>query len=720
MVNESRKERSMKKKLRFYYLKIFITGFLAVFLIASLTFSGYLLYLAYIINDVQLESNIYPTTIFDNKGEPIGTVEASSKIYVPLKDISPYFINAVIAVEDNVFYSHIGVNPLGILRALYTNIRERRITQGGSTITQQLAKNIFLTSERTLDRKLRELVYTLKLELNYSKDEILEAYLNNIYYGHGNYGIGAASEFYFNKHPRELTLEEAALLAGIIQGPYLYTPLRPANLEPQPNTGQSRTYTRRAFVLTRMVQQGYISEEEGERAKEQPITVVTREERLEQPQIPLFVLTELDRLEKELGFVNGQLRSGYNIFTTINYQAQIVAQQVIGNFRDILPQDKKEDENISAALVALDPKTGGILAMAGGINAFQGIPQPGSAMKPLVYAYGLESQVYTLTTEHFCGETLGRIPQAPGYDVSDYGSRYHNRYLTMREAIIDSCNVYAVLTNSHLGPENTQKFAYHLGYKGPLQPVPAMVLGPNGVNLNNMASVYAVFANGGYLREPYIIEEIHDRFGNIIYRRPPQIPTKVLSEETAFLITDALRDVLRRGTASSVSNLIPSRDAAVKTGTTEHYAFIAGYTPEMVTTTYIGFNNPTGKLELLGGRDAGRLWATFTNTALNRMFGENIGGVFSPPPGIVQKNICRETLLLASPQCPLTFTEYFIIGTEPKSSCNLHQNNVTELNVCLQSWGIATEYCPSTLVRRFRFSPGQWVPNFQCPIHTGQ
>jgi membrane peptidoglycan carboxypeptidase len=469
-----------------------------------------------------------------------------------------------------------------------------------------------------------------------------------------------------------------------------------------------------------MVQQGYISEEEMELAKEQPIAVVTREERLEQPQIPLFVLDELDRLEKELGFVNGQLRSGYNIFTTIDYEAQIVAQQVIGNFRDILPENKREDENIAAALVALDPNTGGILAMAGGRNAFRGIPQPGSAFKPLVYAYGLESQVYTLTTEHFCGEILGIIPQAPNYNPTDYGDTYHNRKLTMREAITDSCNVYAVLTNSHLEPENTKKFAYHLGYKGPLEPVPSMVLGPQGVNLHNMASVYAVFANGGYLREPYIIQEIQDRFGNIIYRTTPQIPNKVLSEETAFLITDALRDVLRKGTARTASNLIPTRDAAVKTGTTRDYAFIAGYTPEMVTATYIGFNNPTGNLELSGGMDAGKLWATFTNTALNRMLGENIGGVFSPPPGIVQKNICRETLLLASPQCPLTFTEYFIIGTEPKSSCNLHSNHVTELNICLQSWGIATDYCPSTSVRRFRFSPGQWVPNFQCHIHTDQ
>jgi membrane carboxypeptidase/penicillin-binding protein len=288
----------------------------------------------------------------------------------------------------------------------------------------------------------------------------------------------------------------------------------------------------------------------------------------------------------------------------------------------------------------------------------------------------------------------------------------------MREAIIDSCNVYAVLTNSHLGPQNTQKFAYHLGYKGLIDPVPSMVLGSNGVNLHTMASVYAVFANGGYLMEPFIIEEIQDRFGNVIYRKTPQIPKKVLSGETAFLITDSLRDVLRKGTASSVSGLIPSRDAAVKTGTTSDYAFIAGYTPEMVTVSYIGHNILTGNLGLLGGRDAGRLWATFTNTALNRMLGENIGGVFSPPPGIVQKNLCRETLLLASPQCPQQFTEYFIPGTEPKSSCNLHQNNVTELNVCLQSWGIATEYCPSAAVRRFRFFPGQWIPNYQCPIHN--
>lgn len=248
-----------------------------------------------------------------------------------------------------------------------------------------------------------------------------------------------------------------------------------------------------------------------------------------------------------------------------------------------------------------------------------------------------------------------------------------------------------------------------------------MALGTSGVEMIDMAAVYSVFANGGTHVEPYIIEEITDRFGNVIYRRPPQVNRRLISEETSFLLTDALRDVLRGegGTARSASHLIPSRDAAVKTGSTNSYAYMAGYTPEMVSIAYVGYDTPPAnpRLGVTGGRISS-LWADFTNKALDQMLGQGVGGTFNVPPGIVQKHLCSDTLLLATTSCPHPFPEYFTRGTGPENYCNIHHGGPRTINICTDSWKRATNFCPASTVRRFNYQPGQDIPTEDCDIHT--
>lgn len=747
MIEGSRKDRFVKKKIRYFKFKTALALLSSFILLLSISLSAYLIYLAFTIDEVVLHGNIYPSGVFSANETAIGIIGGSSIEHVPLEDISPYFINAVISVEDNAFFSHPGINPLGIARAMYINIRNRRVVQGGSTITQQLAKNIFLTHERTLDRKLRELVYTLKLERRYSKNEILEAYLNNIYYGHGNYGIKAASNFYFRKEPHELTLAEAALLAGIIQGPYLYTPFRQANIAPregisdddtQPASSEalvdsnprgflppsSRTFTRRSFVLSRMVQQGFISPEEADKARQQPVPYTDPLERTTgNIRIPQLLTLELERIENTLGLETGQLRRAHNIYTTLDENVQLLAQQSVRNFRNYLREDQRQIEGINSAIVAIDPHSGAILAMAG--KHVDGIPQPGSSFKPIVYALALESQKYTLISQYYCTNIQGFDPDNPEYNPSDFSpvlgqQNFHNESLTMRRAIRESCNIYALLTNRNLDPGNVVSFARTLGYNGPLQAGTAMALGTSGVNMLDMASVYSVFANGGYQVQPFLIREIRDRFGNIIYRAPAGVQRRVISEETAFLITDTLRDVLRgeRGTANSAIPFIPNRDAAVKTGSTNAYAFMAGFTPEIVVMAYVGYDIPPPNpwLGITGGRIS-PLWANFTNRALNQMFGESYGETFIPPPGIIQKTLCRDSLLLATASCPNPFSEYFIQGTGPETYCNIHQGGTRIIELCIQSWKKATDSCPPNIVRRFSYRPGQQIPTENCHIH---
>ncbi len=729
MIEGSRKDRHKKRNKDFGFRKI-ISYIFVLLLLAGISFSSYLVYLAFTIDDVTLTGNLPSSAVYSRNNTAIAIIDTSTEEYVSIGDISPDFINAVVAVEDNVFFSHPGINPIGIARALYTNIVNRRIVQGGSTITQQLAKNIFLTHERTLDRKLKELVYTFKLEYNYSKEEILEAYLNNIYYGHGNYGIMAATNFYFGKHPRDLTLDESALLAGIIQGPYLYSPMRAQNIAPRPQNTEdvfdnaldegirtSRTYQRRNFVLHRMLNEGYITRDQLNQANEQGFPQPREHQEGANLGIPQFVLNELEALEEQLGFERGQLRTGHNIYTTIDEDAQTVAQQTVRNFRNYIAQDKRNDQNIQAAIVAVDPN-GAVLAMAGGWRTLENTrQQPGSAFKPIAYALALESQNYTLAHQHLCSLETGTFAD---HVISDAGDPpYHDAYLTMRQAMIESCNVYAVLTNSFLGPRNVIEMARRLGYRGGLANDLQMVLGSNGTSMLDMARAYSVFANGGYSVELYSITEIQDSYGNTIYRRPPRIESRVLSAETSFLITDMLRDVIRspQGTARFASNLIPNRDVAIKTGTTRDYAYSAGYTPEMVTMAYIGFDEPTGQsLGIFGGPTTSRMWADFTNQSLNRMLGENVGGTFTVPDGIVEVTLCADTLLLATPNCPNTFNEYFAEGTQPQDYCNIHQNYTINVPICTTSWQLATDFCPVDEVRTFSIPANTQIQ--ECQVHT--
>ncbi|NLA06277.1 MAG: PBP1A family penicillin-binding protein [Firmicutes bacterium] len=654
-----RKKHGATRSWRFAIV-LFVSSVLVIALIASI----------HPIPAVRGESVFY-----DIHGEVIASTAAPSRIQVPLSDISPYLRHAFIAVEDSRFYRHPGIDPIGITRALIRNVHAGRIVEGGSTITQQLAKNMYLPATRTVGRKLAEAVLALYLEVRFSKDEILERYLNLVYLGHGAHGVEAGARLYFGKQASDLSLAEASMLAGITRAPFYYSPYRDMNA----------AIRRRQTVLDRMVDTNYISQSEADEASKEAVHVVGLGRR-ETRAAPYFMDYVTDEALKLLGDEGMLLYSGnLKIHTSLDMNFQKAAERAFAKGLDALtPSTETEGPDSEAkrpiqpqgALVALDPRSGHVKALIGGRSysetqfnrAMQALRQPGSSFKPFFYAAALENG-FTAASVLPC-EPVTFYRQRLPYTPTDYGEfEYHFRWLTLREALVTSCNVVSVSLANILGPEKGIEMARLLGISSPLGPNLSLVLGTSEVTPFEMALAFAPFANGGKRVQPIFINSIEDRWGRELYKAPTTT-RQVLDPRTAFIITDILRQVVTQwGTAGAISSRL-TRPVAAKTGSTQNYrdAWFIGYTPDLVCSVYIGNDDPGIPLGKSGATAAGPIFTDFIEDALRDMPALS----FQTPRGIVRAEICHETGCLASPACPNTRWELFKSGTQPTYQCPWH------------------------------------------------
>lgn len=595
--------------------------------------------------------------MLDLHGNVIDTFHAGeNRRSVQLSDISHYVIEATLAIEDRRFYDHRGFDMKGMARAVMVNVQSFSARQGASTLTQQLARNLYLTHERTWQRKLKEAMYTVQLEMNYSKDEILGMYLNQIYYGHGSYGIEAAAMMYFNKHASELTLAESAMLAGIPKGPKYYSPY----------LNMKNAKDRQLTILQAMLEGGSITSEQADAAYKEMLSFQTLGSGDQEGFAPYFRdyirYIAVDKLGINEHLLN---EGGITIYTTLDPSAQATAEEVIAKG---FPENSEQQ----AALIAIDPRTGYIKAMVGGRNyknnqynrVFAKTRQPGSSFKPFLYLTALQSGFMSPVTRYKSEPTVFTYDEGrKTYEPRNYGDKYLNELIDMRQALASSDNIYAVNTIMTVGADKVIETAKKLGVESPMKPVPSLALGTFPVSPFEMASAFGTFANGGIHMEPVAILRIEDRKGQVLYEAK-QKSVQAITPAEAYVMTSLMESVFEEGgTAFRVSSII-KRPIAGKTGTTPTDAWLVGYTPELTTAVWVGYDKDR-KLTVAEAYRAAPIFAKFTEQALSAIPPK----IFPIPEGIVNVYIDPTSGKLAESSCPHRRLETFISGTEPTDVC---------------------------------------------------
>jgi penicillin-binding protein 1B len=610
--------------------------------------------------------------------EEIGRImgpKMESRRPITLSAISPFFQNAVIATEDARFYSHIGIDILAIGRALFTDLREQRFAQGGSTITQQLAKNFFLSPKKTLWRKLYEVELALFLELRYSKKQVLEMYLNKIYFGQdgsrGIYGIEEAAEFYFSKQAKDISLEESALLAGIIRSPNRYPLLRDSKAAKE----------RRNGVLARMRQLEMIGEDEFRRASNAPVRIRPRSSA--PVHLTSYFVDYVQRITAaELGREK-LYRTGYRYYTTLDPIHQAAAQEAVTRgLEEIEKTALPAGEPLQAALVAVDPKTGAMTAMVGGRGygetqfnrAADAKRQPGSAFKPFVLLTAL-----SLSTKGKGDKTLSTmvsdepvsIPTPEGiWSPANFHRKTYGR-ITIRKTIEDSVNTAIVRLANDVGLTEVLKTARAAGITSPLFPVASMALGTFEVTPMELAYAYTTIASGGIRFDPFSLFSVTTADGDILMEKKVYRES-VLDPRAAYLTGYAMEGVLERGTAKSAKMLGIYFRAAGKTGTTDgnRDSWFVGYTPDVVCAVWVGYDSGTDT-GLTGARGALHIWARF----LRALYPQSGPLPQIPPEGVETAMIDPESGYLATTSCPQTLREAYVTGMAPRETCPHHPVN---------------------------------------------
>ena len=632
------------------------------------------------------------TTILDAADKPVFTIFKEQRIDVPLERMSPNLIKAVVSVEDQRFYEHGGVDAIRVMAAVVKNFETGRRAEGGSTITQQLARQNFLSRDKTYRRKLKEVILAAYIEKMYSKDEILELYMNKVYLGDGLYGVEAAARGYLGKSASDLSVDEAALLAGLIQSPSSYAPT--VNLD--------RAVARRNVVLQTMVSSGAIDKEAAERAKGSRVRLKNALEIKE-----TFGLYFKEQVRRELVERFGWqrvYRGGLRVFTTLDADLQQEAEKLVEKaLAEIerrpryphVPRAKqppaKEGElanYLQGALVAMDPSTGHVRAMVGGRDfgesrfnrAVQAKRQAGSAFKPFVYAAALEAGYSPASLITNLDQPI-ETPQG-GWIPEDEHSTASS--MTIRAALKTSSNRAAVQMLNTVGIPKAVSYAEKLNVGTPPS-VPSLALGASEVTLVSLTAAYGAFANEGVVRQPLLIRKVEDADGQILYTGEGR-SHRAVSETTAFLMSSMLADVINAGTAYRARQSGFTLPAAGKTGTTNDYvdAWFIGYTKHLVTGVWVGFDQPaTITSNGYAGDLAVPLWANFMKVATK---GDKADW-FDRPAGISGANVCRISGKLPNDGCnsvevvnrnggtdsrSMIYTEYFVKGTQPTTLCTLH------------------------------------------------
>jgi 1A family penicillin-binding protein len=594
--------------------------------------------------------------VFDNQRRFAGRILPEKRYWVSIERIPLFLQRAVVAIEDSRFYEHEGIDVRGIARALVKDVVKGRLAEGGSTITQQLVKNKLLSGEKTLDRKLREARLAMEYERRYSKQQILEMYLNEIYYGNGAWGIAQASRLYFDKNPEQLTDSECALLAGVPKSPARYNPL-----------GKAASVTgRRDLVLKRMVELKLITPRQQKQLRAHPPSVVPP------GQAPYYLAHIRGKLIERYGA--GIIEEGgLDITAALDLDLQRVAEQTLREgVKRVSPQ-------LQGALLCLDPNSGDIVAAAGGVDfaksaydrAFSARRQPGSAIKPLIYAAALEMG---FTPASSFDDTPVAYDKGNGgtwtprnYEGKSYGE------LTLRQSLAFSDNVITVKLLDAIGVPYFVDFARNLGLSLRSPNDLSLALGTEEVTLNQLVLAYSPLASGGSRPESRSIIRIFDRNRHSWTEIPPAV-TPVLSPAAAFVTTQMLKDVMIYGTAKGLKKFSQQRPSAGKTGTTDDYrdAWFIGYTPQLITGIWVGYDKPRpGGRGFTGGGVAAPIWGRFMAKAL----AARPVADFPKPDTVAAVSIDPATGLLATPECPVKMDEYFMEGSEPTGYCPEHGGN---------------------------------------------
>jgi 1A family penicillin-binding protein len=632
------------------------------------------------------------TTLLDAADKPVFTIFKEQRIEVPLEKMSPNLIKAVISVEDQRFYEHGGVDGIRVIGAVVKNLETGRRSEGGSTITQQLARQSFLSRDKTYRRKLKEVILAAYIEKMYGKKDILELYLNKVYLGDGLYGMEAAARGYLGKSSSDLTVDEAALLAGLIQSPSSYAPT--VNLD--------RAIARRNVVVQTMVASGAIDQATADRAKHSKVHLKNALEIKE-----TFGLYFKEQVRRELVDKFGWqrvYRGGLRVYTTLDPDLQQEAEKLVEKaLTDIehrpryphVPRAKqapaKEGElarYLQGALVAMDPATGYVRAMVGGRDfneshfnrAVQAKRQAGSAFKPFVYAAALEAGYTPASLITNLDDPIA-TPQGDWVPEDEHSTADS---MTIRTALRTSSNRAAVQMLNTVGIPKAVSYAQKLNVGTPPS-VPSLALGASEVSLISLTAAYGAFADAGIVRQPLLIRKVEDSDGNVLYTDESK-SHRAVTEATAFLMSSMLADVINAGTASKARQVGFTLPAAGKTGTTNDYvdAWFVGYTPHLVTGVWVGFDQPsTITSNGYAGDIAVPLWASFMKVATKGDKPE----WFDRPANVVGVNVCRVSGKLPNDGCnsvevvnrdggtesrSMIYTEYFVTGTQPTDKCPLH------------------------------------------------
>ena len=600
------------------------------------------------------------TQILDRNGKLLYEIydkDGGRRTPIHLGDVAPWVIDATIATEDKDFYTNFGVDPVGVFRAVWDNVGSGQIVSGASTITQQLARNVLLSQDERTDqsfgRKIREGILAFEISQRYAKDQILEMYLNEIYYGHLSYGIEAAAQTYFGKHARELNLAEAAMLAGLPQAPSQYDPLY----------DQAAAKARQAHVLDRMVSQGYITRDEAERAAAQQLQF--RPQQDTKIEAPHFVMYVRQLLEQKYG-ANMVYRGGLKVTTTLDLDMNRLAEAAIRNQLETL---KKQEAN-NAALVSIDPKTGEILAMVGSkdyydasidgqVNVAVSHRQPGSTIKPLVYVTAFSKGWASATVIVDEPTAFPNKPGLPPYTPHNFDGKFDGP-MTIRHALSNSKNIPAVKALMFDTIPDFVKMAENFGIRieNPDLYGLSLGLGAGEVRLLDMVAAYAALDNYGSYIPPTAILRIEDADGNIVEDYQPPQGRQVVTPVQAYMITSILSDnTAREPLQGPNSPLLLSRPAAAKTGSTDDYkdSWTIGYTPDLATGVWVGNTDSKPMKEVLGSLGAGRIWHQYMEDV-------HVGTPvhdFAAPPGIREYRICRETAGPPTEDCPHVLIETY-------------------------------------------------------------
>jgi penicillin-binding protein 1A len=647
------------------------------------------------------------TKVYSADGVLIKEFFTERRFYTPLSQIPDTLVNAVLATEDHRFFDHWGFVPVRFVKVVISDILTLSKQQGASTLTQQLARQLYLTLEKKITRKIREIITAIQLERTYTKPEILDMYMNHMSFGHGTYGVESAARHFFGKKVQELTLDECALLTGMLQ--------TPARLNPYKYP--ERAIARRNVVLSRMLAEGFITKDDFDRAVDIGLNLLPKEQRNALGIAPYFTEYIRQNLQKNYGW--NLYKGGLEVYTTLDSRAQAAAEQAANkflpkvqgrvkaymqrrkNFKEIVPEADLEDKTfeqlfadkayvdsliekkciVQMALIALDAQNGQMLAMIGGRDfiesqfnrAIQIRRQPGSVFKPIVYTAAIDNG-YMPSYEKLNQPIVVQMMDGTRWTPVNYDGSIGGK-TTLREALRRSLNlVSARLVQEDVPPEQVVRYARNLGITTPLQAVDAIALGAIGVIPLEMISAFSVFPNHGVLVKPTLVLRVEDKYGNLLERAKPQ-SKGVLREETAYIMTNMLQTVASRGTGAASRSVYQFlRPAGGKTGTTNDFtdAWYVTFTPQIVAGVWVGLDDYS--LSLGDGQSGAiaalPIAATFMKTVHDTL--QLPVEDFKRPDGIVELEICDQTKKLATEYCPTIITEIFDIRYQPTEQCDLH------------------------------------------------